>query len=287
MKAGNTLDTLVSDNGRNVVRHYLQDVGSTFGTGALGPHEYDEGFEYLLDFGLVKKRFFLLGFPTAPWMTADYKDNYAIGRFESAAFDPLEWKPRVPMSAFLRARADDNFWAARRVAAFSDDMIRAIVKTGTYSRETDEVLLADVLIGRRNKIASVYLNAVNPLVDLALSAAGRLSAKNAAVDAGVGQAPAGGYRATFASFDNVTGASSPIGSPVTATQLELAAPAGLPSQPGSFVKISVSAVSAAQPAWNEPVDAYFRRTASGWQLVGLRRLPQLDRPTEPRPTTSW
>jgi hypothetical protein len=45
MKAGNTLDSLVSENGRSVVRHYLQDVGSTFGTGANGPREYDEGWE--------------------------------------------------------------------------------------------------------------------------------------------------------------------------------------------------------------------------------------------------
>jgi hypothetical protein len=41
MKAGNTLDTVVTENGRNVVRHYLQDVGSTFGTGALHPREGD------------------------------------------------------------------------------------------------------------------------------------------------------------------------------------------------------------------------------------------------------
>ena len=34
MKAGNTLDTLITENGKAVVRHYLQDVGSTFGTGA-------------------------------------------------------------------------------------------------------------------------------------------------------------------------------------------------------------------------------------------------------------
>ena len=46
MKAGNTLDTVVVENGRSVVRHYLQDVGSTFGTGANGPREYDEGWEY-------------------------------------------------------------------------------------------------------------------------------------------------------------------------------------------------------------------------------------------------
>ena len=58
MKAGNTLDAVVVDNGRSVVRHYLQDVGSTFGTGANGPREYDEGWELLYDGGLMRKRLF-------------------------------------------------------------------------------------------------------------------------------------------------------------------------------------------------------------------------------------
>ena len=56
MKAGNTLDTVVVENGRSVVRHYLQDVGSTFGTGANGPREYDEGWELLYDGELTRKR---------------------------------------------------------------------------------------------------------------------------------------------------------------------------------------------------------------------------------------
>jgi hypothetical protein len=42
-KALNTLDALVVENGQTRVRHYLQDVGSTIGTGALGPREWDEG----------------------------------------------------------------------------------------------------------------------------------------------------------------------------------------------------------------------------------------------------
>ena len=49
LKAGNTLDTLVTENGRGVVKHYLQDVGSTFGMGANGPHDWDEGWEYLYE----------------------------------------------------------------------------------------------------------------------------------------------------------------------------------------------------------------------------------------------
>ena len=39
----------------------------------------------------------------------------------------------MPTAAFLRARADDTLWAARRVMAFSDEMIRAIVETGQYT----------------------------------------------------------------------------------------------------------------------------------------------------------
>ena len=34
MKAGNTLDSVITEGNRGIVRHYLQDVGSTFGSGA-------------------------------------------------------------------------------------------------------------------------------------------------------------------------------------------------------------------------------------------------------------
>ena len=48
MKAGNTLDTLITENGRGIVRHYLQDVGSTFGTGALAPTGRRRGIRILV-----------------------------------------------------------------------------------------------------------------------------------------------------------------------------------------------------------------------------------------------
>ena len=55
LKAGNTLDSVITENGRARVRHYLQDVGSTFGTGAEGPHEFHEGWESLYDGDLAWK----------------------------------------------------------------------------------------------------------------------------------------------------------------------------------------------------------------------------------------
>ena len=153
MKAGNTLDAVINEQGRSVVRHYLQDVGSTFGTGANGPHEYDEGWELLYDGGLLWRRLVTLGFFIAPWQTIDYTEHPAVGRFEGDRFDPESWRPRVATAAFLRARADDAFWAARRVGAFTDDMIRAAVRSGGYTDPASEELLTSVLIKRRNKIA--------------------------------------------------------------------------------------------------------------------------------------
>ncbi len=87
MKAGNTVDFLVNDNGKTVVRHYLQDVGSTFGTGALAPREWWEGHEYLFDRSPTWKRLVTFGFYLQPWQTMSYVEYPAIGRFEGDNFE--------------------------------------------------------------------------------------------------------------------------------------------------------------------------------------------------------
>ena len=61
-------------------------------------------------------------------MTIDYPNTAGIGRFESKRFVPEEWRPRVPNPAYVRSRPDDTFWAARKLMAMSDDLIRAAVQ---------------------------------------------------------------------------------------------------------------------------------------------------------------
>ena len=273
LKAGNTLDTVVNEGGRNVVRHYLQDVGSTFGIGANGPREYDEGWEHLVELDLVRKRFFRFGFPWLPWQQAVYAPNHAIGRFEGETFDPVAWKPRVPTAAILHARDDDRFWAARRVAAFTDELIDAVVKAGRYSRSADEELLAVVLKQRRDKIARAYLPAVNPLVDFALADGGVLPFRNAAVDAGVAQAPRDGYFLEWSQFDNATGAETAIGSISVAQGAQAIAPGLLPHALGGFVKAAIAARGTGHAVWTRPIFVYFRRTTGGWSLAGVEREP--------------
>ena len=272
VKALNTMDTLITEGGRARVRHYLLDVGSTFGIGANGPRDWTDGYEHLFEKDKALKRVATLGFYIQPWQTVKYEENRSIGRFEGDQFDPLAWKTRVPAAALLQALDDDTFWAARRVMAFSNDMIRALVKTGRYSDPAAERLLAEVLIKRRDKIGQVYLTRINPLVNFSLDSSGDLSFENAAVQTGAAKMqPA--YAADWYEFDNRTGALTPLGQ-TSSSGNRIGAPSNLPQPAGSYVVAAVRAVDSPYASWAKPVRATFRRMDREWKLVGLERLPQ-------------
>ena len=76
-------------------------------------------------------------------MKIQYPELRGIGRFESKRFEPEKWRPRVPNPAYVRSRPDDTFWAARKVMAMSDGLIRAAVKAGQFSDPVSERFLGD------------------------------------------------------------------------------------------------------------------------------------------------
>ena len=163
MKAGNTLDTVVTEGGpqrgpalpagrRLDVRRRRQRAARL--ERGLGVH-------------LRRRRRRGAGCsrsasPSAPGRPLTTQNYPAVGRFEGDAFDPETWKPRAPTAAYIEMRDDDAFWAARRVMAFSDELIRAVVKTGQFSDPKAEQYLADVLIKRRDKIGRAYLTEDQP-----------------------------------------------------------------------------------------------------------------------------
>jgi hypothetical protein len=273
MKAGNTLDMVQTEGNRSIVRHYLQDVGSTFGTGALAPRDGDEGYEYIYEGGPTAKRLFTLGLAISPWQTVDFEEHPEIGRFEGDQFEPEKWKPRVPVAALRHARADDTLWAALRVMAFTDEQIRAAVKTGGYTDPAAEELLTSVLIKRRDKIGRAYFTNISPLTRFALDEAGVLTFENPAVKAKLAEPPKKGYQTVWNRFDNAARTAQPIGSATPSQSERVQGPSDLPKTDGSFVKVSISALEPAHPAWAKPVDVYFKRAGGAWRLVGVERLP--------------
>jgi len=276
-KSINSLDTLVTANGRSHVRHNLIDFGSALGSGGVAPADYWAGEESLVEPASMAKQLAGFGFSFPKWHTAAYYESSAIGRLpaDNTDFDPDAWKPRVRNRAFVNARADDKFWAAQRLAALTTPLLRAAVHAGQFGDPAAEDFLVRALAERRDAILRAYLTGINPIVDPALADDGTLTFGNAAVDADVALAPAG-YRAVWSTFDNVTGASSRVAETVGATSI-LRAPSGLPQHDGDFIKVALSAADAQVTSWQMPVDAYFRLRGGSWHLVGFERMPEGER----------
>jgi hypothetical protein len=159
----NTLDTVVEENGTKYVRHYLIDFGSTLGSGSVRANSPRQGSEYLFEWGPAVLQVFTLGAAVPRWARTHYRNLPSVGRFEWKQFDPEAWVPEYPNPAFLNRLPDDDFWAAKQVIAFTDEQIRAIVKTGQYSDPEAERYVADCLIARRDKIGKAFVGKVLPL----------------------------------------------------------------------------------------------------------------------------
>jgi hypothetical protein len=275
IKALQSLDTLVSQDGKSIVRHHLLDFSSTLGSGSIYPHQYWEGYEHLIEKGgHVGKDMISFGFLVEPYRTARFYEDPTIGRIPAdyKDWDPDTWMPRATNAAFRRADSDDKFWAARKVVAVTDDMIRAAINSGQFENPKAADLLVQALIDRRDAIGRRYLPAINPIVDPVLDATGNLTFANAAVDAGVAKAPQS-YQVIWYNFDNETGQNTRIGG-TTGSGTSMSAPSGLPGGSGAYVHAEISATGSESPSWQVPVHAYFHRTGSGWKLVGFERTPE-------------
>lgn len=264
----NSKDIVINDDGRRFVRHYMYDFNSILGSGNQNPQKYRSGNEYRWDAGETLKTLATLGLYVRPWARFDYPDvPPAVGRFESAHFDPLEWKPEYPLPAFDRMRPEDAFWAARIIARFDEPAVRAIVAKGRYSDPAAADYVVRTLMERREKVLRAWLNGVMPLVDPSLDASG-LTFGNAVVDAGVSTA-AVAYDVTWYAFDNTTGAHRRAGDVV---RVGAGGRAALPSALANeaFVMAAVAA-DGGDPNWRKPARLYFKRDGGGWKLVGLER----------------
>ena len=269
-KGINSLSTLITENGRSFIRHYLLDFGSALGSAAVGPREGWEGYEALVEQpGEIGRRVLSLGFRVPVWRTQDYFESPAIGRLprDHSKWDPEAWWPHITNAAFRHMRPDDTFWAATKIAAISEDMIRAAVEEGQFGYLEAKQFLAQAIIDRRLRILQTFLPKVNPVTDPAIDAKGRLTFRNAAVEAAVAdRAP--GYRALWYTFDNTTDTARLI-----ATTEETQSPMLMPAMPASeYIKVDIAAVGGPE-AWTRPVSAYFRRNSGNWMLVGFERQP--------------
>ncbi len=266
----NSLDMLEATGGRQTITHYMFDFGSILGSGTVYAQRHRPGNEYIFEHRPGWLTLATLGFYVRPWMLIHYPDvPPSIGRFEAKAFDPLKWRPEYPNAAFENMRPDDAFWAARIVARFTDDMIAAVVQKAQYSDARATQYMTQALIARRDKVLATWLNQVCAVVDPVLLPDGAITLTNAAVAARVAT-PAESYEFQWFRFDNTAGTRTLVGERQTLSGPASRAPAGLLDS-GEYVGVAVTARHPQHPGWARPASFVFRRTGSGWTLVGVER----------------
>ena len=273
---------LVGPDGGRHVRHYLFDFGSIIGGGPGFASQPRAGNEYILDWGKGFKTLASFGFYRRPWLRVQYPDTPgSVGRFEAESFDPLAWRPEYPNPAFRNLMPDDAYWAARIVSRFSDDAIRAVVAEARYSDPRATAYVADTLIARCDAIARYWLNELNPIHDPRLDGQGRLTFDNAVVAAGVATEPTD-YVLTWYRVDNATAEHTQVGE-----EIWTAGPFGRIPEPlrlDDYAAVLVRGIHPVLPGWLRATRVHFRRTARGWETVGIERAVDERVPTTRRPT---
>jgi hypothetical protein len=174
------------------------------------------------------RQFLTGGLAPSAWVTAKYADYPAMGRFEAEKFEPERWLPEYPNPAFSNMLPDDAFWAAKQVMAFTDEQIRAIVKTGEYSDPRVEETIVSTLIKRRDKIGRTFFAAVLPLDRFAVDE-GRLTFNDLEIQHGFRKSRS--YTFRWFNFDNQSGALSVI---------EGATSAIVPRTPAAFLACEIT-----------------------------------------------
>jgi len=257
-RAINTLDMLVEESGVQVVKHYLIDFGSTLGSASTGPNSPRSG-QYLFAWKPAVAEFASLGLYVPRWARAHYPKIPAVGRFEAEVFDPETWVPEYRNPALRNRLPDDAFWAAKQVMAFTDEQIRALVKTGQYTDPRAESWIADCLIKRRDKIGQAFFAKALPL-DRFEVRDGRLTFEDLAVKHKL--MASRNYTVQWSRFSNDTEQKSLIPGEQTLALPHLLQQAA----EGEYFAADIAARDA-----QKAVVVYLRKEAAGFKVVGIDR----------------
>ena len=160
IRVGNTLDIYATEDGRSFLRHYLIDLGSTFGSHTTRPNPPEVGHEHVLDMSKAAKVLFTAGVYQPSWRNDrhDPVRSPAVGRYSARDFDPAKWRGNFPLVAFDEMTDRDAFWAAQIVATFTPEQIWAAVEAGEFTNSADAEYLTREIVRRQRIIVGKYAN---------------------------------------------------------------------------------------------------------------------------------
>jgi len=258
-RAINNLDGVFEQDGLRYVKHYLIDFGAILGSASVLSNSARDGNAYFWEFKPTLAQIASVGLWSPRWARARFVKKPALGMIEHPTFEPELWKPNYPNPAFQNRLPDDEYWAAKKVMAFSDEAIAAIINEGQFSDSAATELLTDYLIKRRDRIGEVYFAKVLPLESFRIEA-GQLKFEDLQLKHGL--IDSRDYSISWSRFDNASEQHAAINGGEGSALPEVAAK----SPAGAYFAAKIVADDPAKT-----VTAYLRKTSVGFEIVGLDR----------------
>jgi hypothetical protein len=259
-KGENSLDTLEGEGEHARFVHHLLDFGDCFGSDSDIAKDPRHGQEYIV-LPIKWSRMYTLGLSAPDWETVHYpKDMKAVGNFTAAAFDPLTWKANYSNPAFVQMTPLDGYWGAKRVMAFRDEQIRAIVEEGQFQDPKVVDYIAKTLESRRDAIGRAWFRQVLPLEGFQI-VDDHLAFDDLAVQYGI--ASPSHYQFIWFVWHN------------DAQQKEEVSSSENSVLPDTLKSLAVGSYIACRIALDRvnkrSVTIYFRHEGENWKLVGISR----------------
>jgi hypothetical protein len=160
----NTMDTVVTSEGKRFVRHYHFDFGCALGSATMRQQAGAELGEYPIEVGRSLRALFSFGLYHRPF--EDQRDRWrtlvtehpSIGYFPAETFDPDAFRANRKLPSHVRMTDRDAYWGAKVVTAFTNAQIEAVVASADLP-PPDAAYAAHALEVRRDIIGRRYLRA--------------------------------------------------------------------------------------------------------------------------------
>ncbi len=166
LRENNTLDAWEEDPkdpSKHYLVHYLIDFGKALGTMGYIESRRQIGHVYATDIKHVLMTLPTLGLWKRPWEDRRSPDYRGVGIFDSKTYRPGDFQTNLPYFPFSDADRFDYFWAAKIIARFSPEQIRAAVEEARLSDPRATDYLTKILVERQQISAKYWFARVNPL----------------------------------------------------------------------------------------------------------------------------
>ena len=173
----NTIESVVSEDGKRFIRHYHFDFGCAFGSATVHPQTPHQKGEYPVEVGRSLRSLFSLGLYHRPFQ--DHRDEWkrmvafypAIGDFRAEDFDPDTFRTNRKLPTHIRMTERDAYWGAKIVTSFTDQDLDALMAESALP-SPDAEYARHALAVRRDILGRRYLRAVAAVEEPAVSADG-------------------------------------------------------------------------------------------------------------------